>query len=347
MSDANYQEAWEKLKQRYSKKILIITNEIQLFLDQPAIKEPNDALAIRGLYDTSDEVVRAIKSLKTEGRDPWLVHIALQKLDNDTKRLWAHENGDKDYNWQSFLAFLEKHCVTLESCQQSSSRRYHSTKPSSSQGSIYRPAISKTFATQPDKCKLGCTESHGIYHCPKFLSSTIDEQIQYVKKLNLCLNCLRESHSVNVCRSRSCKYCNKRHSSLLCFSQKHILSSNPTQSVNNNLPVSAVKEDNSNPITATSTFSTRAHVLLSTAVVLVYDSQGSPHAHRALLDSASQSNFATKSLITKLGLSTNDITFSIQGIGQFSQPITKKSDIIVRSRAITFDNNIEFLIIDH
>lgn len=111
--------------------------------------------------------------------------------------------------------------------------------------------------------------------------------------------------------------------------------------------MSAVKEDNSNPITATSTFSTRAHVLLSTAVALVYDSQGSPHAHRALLDSASQSNFATKSLITKLGLSTNDITFSIQGIGQFSQPITKKSDIIVRSRAITFDNNIEFLIIDH
>lgn len=223
VSDANYQEAWEKLKQRYSKKILIITNEIQRFLDQPAIKEPNDALAIRGLYDTSDEVVRAIKSLKTEGRDPWLVHIALQKLDNDTKRLWAHENGDKDYNWQSFLAFLEKHCVTLESCQQSSSRRYHSTKPSSSQGSIYRPAISKTFATQPDKCKLGCTESHGIYHCPKFLSSTIDEQIQYVKKLNLCLNCLRESHSVNVCRSRSCKYCNKRHSSLY-VSRKNIYS---------------------------------------------------------------------------------------------------------------------------
>ena len=53
-------------------------------------------------------------------------------------------------------------------------------------------------------------------------------------------------------------------------------------------------------------------VMLSTAIVLVYDSDGS--AYRALLDCGSQANFVCKKFVEALGLETCPLNVSISDV---------------------------------
>jgi len=55
-------------------------------------------------------------------------------------------------------------------------------------------------------------------------------------------------------------------------------------------------------------------VMLSTAVVLVCDSDGSHRAYRVLLDCRSQANFISKKFVEALGLETRSLNVSISGV---------------------------------
>ena len=94
-----------------------------------------------------------------------------------------------------------------------------------------------------------------------------------VKKLNLCLNCLRSSHKTIQCKSPySCKHCNKRHHSSI-----HIDNSN-----------SVSKEESKQPaaekVTISACLNRNEEVILATAIILITDSQGVTYPCRALLD---------------------------------------------------------------
>jgi len=55
-------------------------------------------------------------------------------------------------------------------------------------------------------------------------------------------------------------------------------------------------------------------VMLSTAVVLICDSDGSRRACRVLFDCGSQANFVTKKFVEALGLETRSLNVSISGV---------------------------------
>ena len=54
--------------------------------------------------------------------------------------------------------------------------------------------------------------------------------------------------------------------------------------------------------------------MLSTAVVLVCDGDGSRRAYRALLDCESHANFVSKKFMEALGLETRPLNISISGV---------------------------------
>ncbi|XP_047520018.1 uncharacterized protein LOC125059586 [Pieris napi] len=82
-------------------------------------------------------------------------------------------------------------------------------------------------------------------------------------------------------------------------------------------------------------------VLLATARVVVFDTQGREHNVRALLDSASQSNFASRSLCQRLGLETNQKPSCsvVKGIGGTTKPILSSVSVKFFSR---FDLSVCF-----
>lgn len=65
-----------------------------------------------------------------------------------------------------------------------------------------------------------CGNNHFIHLCPGFLKLSVSERHQKVVELRMCFNCLRAGHSVLYCGSKhTCKQCNKRHHSLIHFSE--------------------------------------------------------------------------------------------------------------------------------
>ncbi|GFU41239.1 uncharacterized protein TNCV_1848221 [Trichonephila clavipes] len=75
-----YNEAWEKFLARYDKKKQIIFSLIKTFMEQPSFNDTNSH-NLRNIADTSDEVIRGLKSIdtKAESRDVWLIYILCYK----------------------------------------------------------------------------------------------------------------------------------------------------------------------------------------------------------------------------------------------------------------------------
>ncbi|KAK9711079.1 putative peptidase (DUF1758) [Popillia japonica] len=88
-----------------------------------------------------------------------------------------------------------------------------------------------------------------------------------------------------------------------------------------------VSESNNSASASYNNSSSTNTVLLSTAIVYVVDSNGVKHQCRALLDSASQSNFITEALLNKLQLPTSDLKITITGINQ------KTTNVVCQTKA--------------
>ncbi|GFU81635.1 uncharacterized protein TNCV_4927661 [Trichonephila clavipes] len=80
ITETDYNEAWEKLLARYDKKKQIIFTLIKTFMEQPSFNDTN-CHSLRNIADTSDEVIRGLKSIdtKAESRDVWLIYILCYK----------------------------------------------------------------------------------------------------------------------------------------------------------------------------------------------------------------------------------------------------------------------------
>ncbi|GFR27856.1 uncharacterized protein TNCT_180321 [Trichonephila clavata] len=87
ITETAYNEAWGKLLARYDKKKQIIFSLIKTFMEQPSFNDINTS-NLRSIADTSDEVIRGLKSIdtKAESRDVWLTYILLQKVDSKTRQ---------------------------------------------------------------------------------------------------------------------------------------------------------------------------------------------------------------------------------------------------------------------
>lgn len=118
ISDANYREAWESLTNFYDKKEHTVFALAREFVDQQAVITPQSG-TLRKLVTTSDEVIRQLNALGEEfhTRDPWLIHILLEKHDKESCSLWAHKIIDvENPTFNDFLKFLDNRCDALETC---------------------------------------------------------------------------------------------------------------------------------------------------------------------------------------------------------------------------------------
>ena len=82
LSSANYYEALELLKQRYGNPQMLINAYMKRFVQLPMIKNNNDIIGLRQLYDQVESSVRNLKSLAvdTTGYGSLLVPLLIEKL---------------------------------------------------------------------------------------------------------------------------------------------------------------------------------------------------------------------------------------------------------------------------
>ena len=196
------------------------------------------------------------------------------------------------------------------------------------------------------KCRLCNQSSHSLSQCETFLQKNINDRIVYVRQNKACNNCLRFSHTLNLCQSTfSCRVCGQRHHTLICtnsqtnppnYQNTYItnvqqpidnLNQNSSQQSQTTHPNTIYQSNQNEQIndntqyincgcTSLTTQKPKSTVLLSTTKVDILDIRGNYQTVRVVLDNASEANFITENCLNRLGLSRKKVIVPIRGINQ-------------------------------
>ncbi|CAD7001596.1 unnamed protein product [Ceratitis capitata] len=186
-----------------------------------------------------------------------------------------------------------------------------------------------TESRRPISCKL-CNSNHFMMMCVKFRELSFPDRNKFIKDHNYCRNCLACSHTERDCKSITCIYCQRRHHSLLHYSNNSQTANN--QRFSRKTVTSQVAIDEERPCTsqqaakaANSTpkeddkilshfSSSRERTLLPTAIIPILH-KGEITQIRALIDQGSQKTFITSRVQKLLGLPTTKTHYEILGMG--------------------------------
>ncbi|XP_050516560.1 MATH and LRR domain-containing protein PFE0570w-like [Diabrotica virgifera virgifera] len=350
ISANNYSVAWNLLVQRYENKPLLKKNHIKaLFETKPAAKECH--VELRNILDDMNRHLRALKVLE-EPVDSWdalIIHLFSIKLDSTTRREWEGEYAKHDkVTREIFCNFLSEKCRILETLN--------------IQGNKVKQNVKSLFSSNSPTCYF-CNKEHTIYNCKSFIELSPRSRLAEVKKLKLCVNCLRNNHSTNQCRSMHCRKCDSNHNTLLHFgvnnqdNNQNFNSNNPDTSGRNTSQNNHNSNFNANHSTETSDSpeissncliagnNSPSIVLLSTALVDICDNHGNVFSCRILLDSGSESSFISEEMCNKLNVNTTPIQCSITGVGQKTTNILKQTVVSVQARQVPFKTSFKCLVI--
>jgi hypothetical protein len=212
ISGANYVIAWDTLKKRYKNTRLIVQEHVQAILNAPPLNKTIYS-GLRQLLDTVISNLEALKvlNINTNSWEPLIVPIITQKLDFPTKREWEAKLNSEIPKLADLQDFLNNKCNLLESLNSGNQK---------SQSSQHKTHAIANHASANDKLTCSfCKKGHFIFQCADFLKLAVTERFNQVKRLNLCVNCLKHNHSALNCKSGSCKECNKKHNTLLHFNK--------------------------------------------------------------------------------------------------------------------------------
>lgn len=351
ISAANYKEAWNLLKARFENKRLLIHHHVQGLFDTAAIPKES-ASQLRKLLDDTLKHLRALKTLgqPTEHWDSLIIHTVASKLDPVTRRKW--ETNITAQNIPTFIElteFLTQHCAMLETLNPSKQSLSKPTK--NSNPNTKKPEESVTYISSKNESEAKtnetktcptCQGNHSIYHCSTFKGYNTQEKWNEVKRSKVCFNCLRSDHTSDKCRSSNCKKCNKRHNTLLHIDEFYPRVNSESLTDNNRAhgpgqqPSSVLSSVQRN----------KPHVMLSTALITIYDKFGNSRACRAVLDSGSQSNLITRAFYERLQLTKCDENVSLSGVNLSQSQVCGSINATIKSRTNEYKAKLPFLIID-
>ncbi|KAI5731279.1 hypothetical protein M8J77_007377 [Diaphorina citri] len=332
-SSQNFMVAWNLLKDRYENTKLIIRGYIEKIVSISFnSKKPGESLRL--MLTQLKNSVQALKSLQYETNalsEQLIIYLVENKLDLYLKDRWLeYTDNQKPPSLMEFETFLEKYCQIFESKPHMSGTTQNYSPlnvPNKSRPNISKSSYPGSLAVS---CLI-CTENHSIYFCPTFLQMDINQRFDKVKEFNLCCNCLKVGHSRDRCYSKlNCNICDARHNSLL---HKELFN----EANSNELPVVTVGVCNK-PI--------QGQVILPTAVILVKNSDGLTIPARVLLDSGSELNFISETLVQQLKLKRKRKQFSLSGIGNKQSSANFTVECSIQSRFSNYKTAGEFVVLD-
>lgn len=343
----NYELAWDILCERFDNKKLMIHNLIKSIFNIPELILDTPS-ALRNVIDLLSKCLKSLQMIgvNTESWDPLIIYIICTKLDQNTLAQWEQFEYEHELpiieELKSFLRaradFLEK--VNLHKPKSKVSPKI--VKPNHSNKCLLNniEAGEQVSGQLKGKAKefscFYCNKSHSIYKCQEFISLSLNEKNDKVKSLKLCTNCLRKGHDVSTCRFSSCRHCNEKHNSLLHpVSEVALVNHFGNSFTNNHTQEKSIVCDSV----------TSNQVLLATALVQVLDAAGNIHVCRALLDSASMSNFITLNLVSKLKLSQDSADILVSGVDGVCVKVSKTCNIKFQSLYSSFTADIKCLIL--
>ncbi|XP_054746731.1 uncharacterized protein LOC129251357 [Anastrepha obliqua] len=321
ISNNNYKTALELLQKRFDNKCLIFQAHVREIFGLS--KVDSNVSMLRKLTDKVTSHIRALQSLASNGKiaDCIIVQMILQELDKTTQAKWEEASSIRELpSWDQLTVFLERRWRMLENIEhavqaQTGQALRHSKNDSISQRKTFVASKGSTRV-----CVFCGSPEHAIYSCQLFANLDPNSRLGDVKKLALCLNCLKAGHQMRDCKSGSCRTCQSKHHTLLHFNRStaSLTESQADASSLSTIRASAMTASISASLNAP--VSPSDGVLLATAVILVKNRAGIFVSCRALLDSGSQLHFVTTRFANQLQLFKTKASATVSGIGDANFP---------------------------
>lgn len=353
ITEANYQVAWGTLKQRYNNKRIIVNAILNRFLGQRKLNAES-ARGIKELLDTNKECLNNLSNhgVTIKDWDPLIIHLSVNKLDQESHRLWEEELRSLSVEQLPTLAqfhdFLEGRFRVLEMIQTQSTQ---SRENRNVRAKTFYVTTNDNSASSDTMCTY-CKENHYLYLCKDFIELDPQERSDFVQSKRLCFNCLWPGHSVMYCRhTTSCRICKRKHHTLLHVQKKEATNENTRPRANERESTRSITDETDRPRSSAnevensdqtrqilSHVSTRGHVtLLATALVNIETPRGAQTV-RALIDPCSQESFISETVVRKLQLKRSEIRGQVTGVGGMSAQIEHTTELKIQSR---IKNNFE------
>lgn len=271
------------------------------------------------------------------------------KLDANTLKVWETvAPKDEISSIQILIQFLEKRFKIVEAVEAASQKVLPEIlAPTNNKKLNKNRSNNQSYSfdvAEEGKC-FHCKLTHNIYKC-LFLALPIQNRIERANLLKLCKICLRP-HSDKKCFGKKCFKCHKSHNTLLHLSfnddskKKQInedtMTSGNESEINNTAVVAHAGKVGGG--------GNERLVLLSTAVVKVLNKTGEALLCRVLLDSGSQKNFISESMVLTLQLNRKKIKCDISGIGQSVYTVSSAVTVTIRSRTSNYSASVMCLIL--
>lgn len=349
LSAAGYKEAMDILEKKYGNPRLQLNAHFKAIYALPSMGRES-AVELRTLVDDLIIQLRGLEALQQPITQwsSWLVYHISSRLDPETFKHWESTLSSNEIPaWEKMQAFLEQRACTLEAIEESSPPATHIamdreriSKFIPAKNSNHFPKMhhkTSTFLAADNQCKLCKSNQHSFNYCKQFRDLTPSQRLSTVQQLRACLNCFRCNHDVRSCPAAgTCLVCNARH-----HTQLHDCFGAPSES--NLDPTHKSFEPQSHTMCTTGKISKQ--VLLCTAKLVIQDARGQLIPVRALMDSASQSNFISEALAQQLGLNRLSTSHSVGGLNGSSSNIRQKITAKVASKCTKYQTFSEFLIV--
>ncbi|XP_052758555.1 uncharacterized protein LOC128202398 [Galleria mellonella] len=354
-SSKNYAVAWKLLCDRFDNKRLLIQNHVSSLFNIEVITKES-SVTLKRLIDQVNKNLRALESLGEPVKhwDTLLIYIITHKLDNKTFRKWEEFKGrmekDASITFDIFLQFIRSSADLFETLELSRVSQINSTHKStgrlksmvSIQGG-HTNQNSNTAESHQRVCPK-CKGDHNLANCPQFLALSIEARLKLLPSYKVCFNCFRAGHFANLCKKSGCKICKRRHNSLI-----HVTSDQPVRNENKitsvNTPSASTSSVASHNVALTTHISNynkvQCDVLLSTALIKLYDDNNREHIVRAILDSGSTSSLITETLCQRLNLMTCKVDKSILGINNATSCVGKSCHVQMTSLNNNYSSEVQ------
>ncbi|XP_065077563.1 uncharacterized protein LOC135700834 [Ochlerotatus camptorhynchus] len=359
ITKANYQIAWDTLLKRYNNNKLLKKKQVQSLLKLPTLSKESVS-ELRNFVESFERNIQTLDQIiePADYKNLLLVNLITMRLDPYTRRAWEECSASKEQDsLEELTEFLRKRIQVLESLppRQADSKGVHNQQTAPKPKFPALKASYNSVQSSGGRC-VACEDNHLLYQCSAFQRLSVADRDSLLKSNGLCRNCFRSGHQAKDRQSKfSCRKCNRRHHTLVCFQPEKGATMAAAAAGRNNLSNSqGSKSSNSNqPASGATTNTTTCNVaqkisspvLLATAVVIVEDDFGTRFNARALLDSGAESNFVSERLSQRMKLSRERVDISVLGIGQTTSKAKYQVQMMVRSRVSEYSRDMSFLVL--
>lgn len=337
VSSENYNVAWNLLKKRYENKKLIVQSSLKaLFNIEPIRKDSHHAL--QSLLDDVLKLMQCLKNYEQPTLDSLLIYIISAKFSSTTRHEWECLKPKGDFpTYVELIQFLEGRCSLLGSLE---ANKLNQGLFNNNNRAAVSHNQAKSYVNTSGFCHFCKVSDHTMYNCKSFSKLSVDKRIEEVKRLRLCLNCLRKNHLVKDCVAQRCKKCGKKHNTILHLESRvndnSLIQNEPKQKQvdlpgPSNTSIEPLENKSVAFVNHSASYKDNSQTILSSACISVKDSHGKFQKLRVLLDAGSQSNFITQSACSMLGLRKTKCNLAVGGIGQLTSNLSQQTTLTFKS----------------